>query len=409
MSATTPSDVELWKTRECAQNARIEQESLLKIPLVRAAFSDLNFRLIPRAIDCHWTYKKVIPIAVTGFNPFHGAYFYGQYSRFAEWIKDPFKSPRELNENDHLLREVLFMAHDYLHAWAYQVIEHLHPEKEIMSGAITKDRLEDFLFFHLLTEAVATVGLDYWQLSVKNVNSFCPIGSTVGPLTIHYQESLLPEYKRFFPSLEVQTPEFFCDLATFYCTGSFLGFSVTDLRQSPQLMSWLRHELSYGQIQRKLTRSWLASLASEAITFSDEALAAPVSLDSSFKSNLIKDLSVLLWNKVHGGAVDELPKWRLRLMEKHPKSESLDFRFINLGRLNSSHWVNLGTASKIQYTHFLGQYLSAIHLDELPKAHLQHITLLKQERSVKLTHDLLGHFPRLEALPEEPLNIFLAN
>jgi hypothetical protein len=68
---------------------------------------------------------------------------------------------------------------------------------------------EDLIFCHLLTEAVAVAGLDYWYLSCVELNDVVDLGTTVRNLTIPYHERQRAEVRRFCPSLEVQTPEFF--------------------------------------------------------------------------------------------------------------------------------------------------------------------------------------------------------
>jgi hypothetical protein len=42
--------------------AVLDAESLLHIPLVMQAFSDLRFRFIPRSTDVRWTHRKRVPI-----------------------------------------------------------------------------------------------------------------------------------------------------------------------------------------------------------------------------------------------------------------------------------------------------------------------------------------------------------
>lgn len=199
--------------------ADAHEESLLQIPLVQHVLSDRAFQLRSRAIDAHWYYEKRIPVTLAGFNPFEGAVFYAQRSVFAEWLENPLSSARNHNDNDCLVREVMFMVHDYLHAWTYQLVNRLWPELGLFSGQIEPESFESFVFVHLLSEAVATVGLDYWYLCVRGINSYCPIGTALGSLTVSYRESLLPEYRRFHPELTVQDTSFFSQLAQFYCHG----------------------------------------------------------------------------------------------------------------------------------------------------------------------------------------------
>ncbi|MGZ3697660.1 MAG: hypothetical protein ACXVCH_06165, partial [Bdellovibrionota bacterium] len=103
-------------------------QSLLRIPLVKQMLTDPRIPLVPRNIDQDWRYLGVIPDSVVGFNPQRSSVYYARKSYFAEWLEQPRRSTRELNEQDYLVREVLFAVHDYLHAWAYLAIRELTPK-----------------------------------------------------------------------------------------------------------------------------------------------------------------------------------------------------------------------------------------------------------------------------------------
>jgi hypothetical protein len=404
------------EVRRKAMDIDVDPESLLNIPLIKQAFCDLNFQFVKRGVDSTWSYEKVIPITITGFNPFQNSFYYGHSSCFAAWLESPFSSARDLNENDLLVREALLMAHDYLHAWAYQKIDQLLPQLGVLSGRITAENFEDYTFCHLVTEAVATVGLDYWLLSVKGLNDYCPIGSNTTILTVNYRESLMAEYRKFYPKLEVQRPEFLKEMATFYCTGEFIGFDVYDLKRSPQLHLWLQHELSYGVTQRRLTRMWLAYLASEGFELSDDALDSPVETEGEWKQNLLSDLSYLLWKKVKGNGnekieVDEFGSWkpagdgRVASPGKSP-----DFRFVNLGRIPKGEWGRAADiGGKENFRYFVYQYLSGIPFSSAPAELIKLAPILIQQRDVELVETLVGDLPRLDTLPGEPKDIFLPN
>src|SRR5207237_1319288 len=81
-------------------------------------------------------------------------------SPLAEWLDDPAQGVRELNQDDALLTEVLFAVHDYLHVWAYHLVRDAVPDLGFGRPPASEAELEDHVFCHLLTEAVATVGLD---------------------------------------------------------------------------------------------------------------------------------------------------------------------------------------------------------------------------------------------------------
>ena len=92
-------------------------------------------------------------------------------------------------------------------------------------------------FCHLLSEAVAVMGLDYWTLCVREINEDCPIGTSAGPLTVSGLESWASECRKFNPSLDVQSVGFFRQLAEFYCSGEFDDFRASDPKRNPQLLN----------------------------------------------------------------------------------------------------------------------------------------------------------------------------
>ena len=406
-------DRTITELRRGVDAARVHPESLLNVPLIRQAFTDTGFQFLPRSTDCNWSYCRTVPITLTGFNPFQLAYYYGQSSRFAAWLTDPFGSAREFNEGDFLLQEVLFMTHDYLHAWAYSVIEELCPSLGVLHGDITSQSFDDYVFCHLLTETVATIGLDYWFLCRYNINQFCPIGSDRGPLTVRYRESRLPEYRRFCPDLDIQTPDFFRTLAVFYCSGHFPGFDREDLKRSPQLLRWLRHELSYGVTQRSLTREWMAYMAEEPIELvGHRAPKAPIDIDTELYHYLIDEVGARLWDKVSsrdrcGNDPIKLPKTpsaRLELPEK-----PADFRFVNLARVPEEEWAGMQPMSAQNFKFFLYQFMGQIPYESVPQGKLDHLPLLMVQRDVSLVRDLMCELPRREALDSEPRGLMIAN
>ena len=397
--------------RSRAASAGLDRESLLNIPLVRHVFSDLSFRLIPRCVDANWSYERHIPLTMTGFNPFEAAYYYSRDSRMAAWLSDPFGSARNFNDSDLLVKEVLFMTHDYLHAWGYSIIDRLFPAIKVLNGSINADTFEDYVFYHLVTEAVATVGLDYWILCQRGVNDFCPIGSCVEALTVAYREHHLAEYKRAYPDLDIQKPEFFRTLATFYCTGELHGFDVDDIKRSPRLFDWLSHELTYSSTQRKLTRRWLAHLADVPIELSDEQETAPFAIDTPLRQQMIDEVGKLLWELVkQEGPPVKLEAPFPKAVRHAPANRPPDFRFVNLSRIAEADIERvLQRPSDENFKFFLYQFLSQIPLTEFPERMFKHIPKLQVQCDVGLTTDLFRDLPRHVPSPDEPRDLLLAN
>jgi hypothetical protein len=282
----------------------LHPESLLHIPLVRQMLEDEHVPRRARAVDRRWTYERVVPVSMTGFNPYQEAIYYGSQSAFARWLADPAASARDQNEGDFLVHEVFFAVHDYLHVWTVQLLRELLPGRNLGRGRLDAKDLEAFTFLHLVTEAAATVGLDYWYLSTIDVNQVVPIGTCHNLLASDYRESDLPELRRANPTFEVQTPAFFTELTRFYCTGVLHGFDVDDLRRSPRTHKWLRHELSYGALQRRYVRQWLRYLASGEITRGDRRDSAPVAVDEPWQERILAEVGEALWRKVTLGAAD---------------------------------------------------------------------------------------------------------
>lgn len=399
----------LWDTNN------VHPESLLRVPLVKEALCDTGFSLIERAVDASWTYEKIVPISLGGFNPSRLAYFYGHGSPFGGWLESPEQSARGFNDSDLLTRDVLFMAHDYLHAWAYAAINALWPELHLFDGQISATNFEDFVFAHILTEAVATVGLDYWLLSKADVNSFCDIGSTISPLTISYREELLPEYRRFNPSLDVQTPEFLTELQDFYCTGIFRGFTADDLKRSPQLLTWLKHELDYGASQRVLTRAWFAHLSEETITLDVEESAGPVDTSQEARRFVVHELQYPLWEKINsrnskyrwiGSLIGPTPPARQSRDDRRPP----DFRFANINRLSSAEIEQgLEEHAPASTPYLCYQIVGRTERSSVPDKLVKHIPQLIATRNLNLLVDLLAGFSTLIPNEGEPRDLFIVN
>jgi len=151
----------------------------------------------------------------------------------ARWLRNPAGSARDYNEDDLLVHEVFFAVHDYLHVWTAQPLRELVPEQRLGRSPLAERDHEGLAFLQLVTEAAATVGLDYWCLSTFDINDVVPIGTTHHLLATQYCERDLEEYRRANRPFVVQTPAFFAELARFYCTGELTGFDVNDLRRSP--------------------------------------------------------------------------------------------------------------------------------------------------------------------------------
>ena len=383
-------------------------ESLLNIPLVKEALFDPCFATQARAIDADWAYFQAIPISVTGFNPFLQTYYFASRSAMTQWIRRPEVSARDLNEQDVLAKEALFLAHDYLHTWAYQVIHQLVPKLRFGVAPVTTENFEDFVFCHLLSETVATVGLDYWYLSATDLNQVCDIGTALRTLTTAYREENINEYRRFHPGLEVQAPKFFEMFARFYCDGVFPGYEFDDLRRSPLTLRWIKNELEYGETQRNYARSWMAYLSGEnekALGCVEGKLDAPVDHVASWKKRLIADLGRALWAKVQEGR-EEVSRVRFDPSEVFENADRRnksyhDFRFRNVNE------VKAGPAAlkilkrphpKRNMEHFLYQYLSGFEYEALGPEKIELVLRFQKKRDFKAIEKVLRKEKRVKMI-----------
>ena len=394
---------------------RTEKPGLMNVPLVRQALSDPSIPIVTRAIDKDWTYTKVTSFTVTGFNPYQRALYVPRKSSISSWLKAGKKNDRLFNESDTLATEVLFLVHDYLHAWSCMAIQNEMPELELGYGAITPESIETFAFCHILTEAVATVGLDYWYLSTLDVDQLCKIGTSLRTLTCSYHENDLGEYRQFKANFRVQDQSFFQLLSKFYCTGEFDGFSGEDLQRSPKLLSWLQHELTYGESQRLYIRQWLCHLSNGRVTMPYSELAKPLSIRKPWQKKLIKMLGELLWKKVKlNEPLHFRPKFPVSRAWRHAQKGTPDFRFTNLNTIDAIDETILRDSARIEtnYPYFFAQWISAHDFSRFPKEELALLKYVAEKRDVTSLMYLFrkNDVPRIpKTKAGEPVDIFLPN
>jgi hypothetical protein len=385
-------------------------ESLLRIPLVRHMLEDPDVDLVARGIDARWYYERLVPVKLGGFNAASGSVYYPVKSFMARWLREPESSTRKHNENDVLVLEVLFAVHDYLHVWAYRAINELNPSLGFGIGEVTRANLEDFVFCHLVSEAVATVGLDYWYLCTSSLNEVCDIGSNLDRgLTVGYHERFSREYERYAPGLRVQRKEFLASLANFYCTGIFHGVEERALRESPLILKWLDHELRYGQSQRRYARQWLAFLSKEPLSHDAGALAAPVAAGRKWQRRTLRALGELLWDKVKNDRLDELAFRFGGRGWSSPRRRPADFRFVNLNWFPSIDAALRAPSSPDpeSETYRLYQLVSRFDFGHCDSALVDAVPVLLRSGDLDLTERLLGAQRRVPRCKGEPRDLLL--
>jgi len=406
-SPTAPPDGISRTVLPEAGSRAFHRESLLRIPLVRQMLADPQARLTPRAVDRAWAYAGAIPLSVAGFNPLTRRMFYGARSRLASWLRAPEGSARRWNAGDHLLHEVLFAVHDYLHVWAYLAICHLAPELGFGTAPLTAANLDSMAFCHLLSEAVATVGLDYWYLATVQLDEVCPIGTTIpAGLSISYHRRHLGEVRRADPGFDAQRPAFLGQLVDCYCRGAMRGFDRRDLDRSPVLARWLGHELGYGRTQRSLARAWLAYLAAVPIALDDAALGAPIACGAPWQRRLSRAIGALLREKVVGGVLHRFrPALGARAVWRARRDGALDFRFLN-ARLVPAEMARIPAEA---FPFWVWQTLSAHEHARVDPRVMDLVPAVLERRDPALLAFLLRGARPLPAVGPEPRELLIPN
>lgn len=388
----------------------VERESLLNIPLVSQLLRDSSVKVEARGVDSRWSYAKVIDRTLSGFNPFQGVIFTGRNSSLSSWLEQPHASARRLNFEDRLVDEVLFAAHDYLHIWSYRWIARLWPELGFGEAQIGPGNFEDMVFCHLLSEAVATVGLDYWYLSCVDLGDVVPIGSAKRGLTVSYREKFADEYRVFSEGFEVQSESFFQLIARFYCTGRFPGFSAEDLQLSPVLRGWLMHELRYGELQREYAREWFAYLSGGRVRLSPRRLSSAVAHESPKHEHLIREIGALLWAKVkQHDLADSGFRFDPSRLWSSEGSRDLRFQFLNLNSVGLPSAARRSRLPGRSTNYLASQYLARLDYGAFPKDGHPIFGLVLRTGDLALAESLLGSFPRVEPGSCEPRELFLYN
>jgi hypothetical protein len=389
----------------------MHRESLLHLHLVRHVFSDECVRLRRRAVDARWHYGDEIPEVMTGFNPLRSTVYVARHSYLEKWLTHRSEGVRTYNPpTNRLIHEVLFLVHDYLHVWAFNWIRRLVPALRVGERPITRDNIEDFVFCHLVTEAVATVGLDYWYMCALDAERLCPAGVTFEGLTVSYKLANEREYRRFDPEFEAQTPRFFEKIAAFYCTGAFPGFGKRDLYRSPVVYEWLSHELGYGERQRVYVRQWYAYLSRDDIRYTDKDLKSRVDTSQPWKRRVVAETGRLLWDKVkHGNLhspglnIDPDRSWT-------SGKKALDYRFTNynaIKRVDPGYRGDPGDGENFKY--WLNQFIVQHDYGELDDEFLGILALVREKRDPALVRYLFKNRSRLRPERGEPRDLFFLN
>jgi hypothetical protein len=405
-----------YKLKKSRTLKPMKKLGLKDLPLLKLALADQNVRVVRRAVDSEWSYEGVIRGTVSAFNPFHRAIYISEKSAISKWFRAGMKSDRLYNEGDRLVNEVLFFVHDYLHIWAGMVIQDAMPKLKFGTEKITQENIEKHVFCHLLTEAVATVGLDYWYLSTFDINKRFDLGTEVRNLAVSYREETLPEYQKFAKEFSVQDKDMYPFIAHFYCSGVIEGFSKSDISRSPKLNTWLEHELRYGKTQREYTRAWFAHLSDEKIEFNLKDLGAPVGSSKPWQKQLIKYVGEKLWELVKDNRQYTFGK---RIRALNPKKlgyqkKQLDLRFVNYLYVNEEEVLSIADQPHFDrnFNFLFRQFISSYEFKSFPKELLPLLNYINEKRDVE---SLLALFKKVKPKKlkvnhlREPRDLFFPN
>lgn len=376
------------------------QNPLMAIPLYRHLIEDPNVEFVPRGIDARWSYDGYITsdYNLSGFNFFENAIFAPLNSKFTLWRKTDGHDIRGYNIKDRLINELFTSIHDYLHIWAYQWIAEISPATGFGEAGVTSKNLEDFAFCHLLSEAVATVGLDYWYLCAGEPLAPLDIGTNFDTLTVSYHLRDIREFRKFNPRFDSQNRQFFKNLVKFYCDGVFHGFDLQSVKQSPKILRWLEHEIVYGETQRIYSREWMIALSDLGIKFEQTKLAAKYDFTKKWRRDLTEELSDLLWEKVVLGKPNFAPK---KVHYPYPKNVRFpDPRMLNLN-------VVPVQAGNEYFEHSFYQALARCDYSDFSIKEKGYLSKLKKCNDIDLCMDYFDGFKRIKPSKKEPPYLFM--
>lgn len=375
------------------------QNSLMQIPLFRHLTQDPNVDLVSRGIDARWSYDGFIEkkANLSGFNPFDNAIFFPRNSKLDLWLNSKDRDIRKYNFRDRLVEEFFTALHDYLHVWSYQWIAELCPEIGFGKDPVHEKNLEDFAFCHLVSEAVATVGLDYWYLCANDIQKLLNVGSNFETLTVFYHVRDDEEFRIFNPNFNSQTKKFFKELFKFYCNGEFYGFDLSSVIQSPKTLRWLQHEVVYGQSQRIYSREWMIALSDQGLNFNQSKLASKFAFKEKWKIKLVDSLSELLWEKIIHDKPNFAPR---KLRHPYPKKP----KFLNPKMMNLNK-ISLQGTSDFEFHYY--QQLARCDFGGMDQKQKSFLTLLKNSNNIELCIDYLKDFKKIKPASKEPLYLFM--
>jgi hypothetical protein len=378
-------------------------------PLLNQFFNDTSIQINFRRIDNSWRYQGILKDLSAGFNPFNETVYFPGRSAISDWFRNDRKNLDQFIGGGFVVNELLFGIHDYLHIWSYQCTDELtngYFSQLVSTNTPLKGReFEDVVFFHIVSEAVATVGLDYWFLSRVSLDKVLDIKTDIKKLTIDMREDDLNEYQKYNPEFNPFTPLFFKELCLFYCRGEFFGFDANSIKNSKLMLKWLKHELRYGQTQRDYTYSWMKYLFTGDQDYNIKSRKTSKLHSHERYGTMLDQIGVLLWEKVNG--INPHYFKRKNFSDVGPRFRSnIDPRF-------SNPLKNTGSEDKVLSSEEKLMFISSHMLNWESKKELEGIKIkiksLLDNSELKQTEllDELKYFSLVDETDIEPEEIFI--
>jgi hypothetical protein len=394
---------------EDAANHKENFDIFKSLPLLRDLFADPSVGICQRSCSPQWWYSQRGWFNLRGFNPGLNQVMVVQGSAFDKWLSvGRLDKLRNFNTYDFLVEELFSTMHDYLHIWAYQLIQNEFPEYGFGQERITSKNIDDFIYLHLVTEVVAALGTDYWLLSQKNADDILQCGTVLTTSATRYHKSQDKEFHRIgiFPGEK----EFFDDFLDIVCLGVIKKAKLQDFKMSASFSLWAKHVLGYAVNQRQYTSTWLRL---QSLNLNPYTTVDQIKWRSGKRKKIAQTLKEALIEKLKGHRLYQKPvSWTWDYNMDH----GLDFRFFNLNylrqQMNPQEWMRY-----LKRTPIVGdsRYLLAQMVVSLkdPGKERKYVSEIEMENVSTFNPKMLLPFSKeknwLPITTQEPKAIFFAN
>jgi hypothetical protein len=373
--------------------------------LIDYILSQNDVQFVKRPVDMRWYYNNVVPISVVGFNPLHRTIFYGTNSFLEIILNSPLNCT--IDSIEWCLYELFFAAHDYMHIWAVDRLLSFFPN--CTKEGLWKDEtaLSDLAFVLILSEAVATVSIDYWLLSEIDMAKELGIETRFKGLTTPFRADHLAAAQRLCNGFNVRDHSFFIWLVQAYCSGVITGFDINSTNL-PEELSWIKTEQKQSVRQLTLIHDWLRYLSARNRT---APCFCGLQFDAGLRAEVIRDLSREVWDVCHRGRLPRLSPPDDGIRVPFPAALPIyDFRFNNIRAFEDlNRCVSMRNVTGEQFHYLVAQFVSSFEYSETYQVTPDRFdSLLRAENWRAVTH-LFGRARQLNDDSGLGMHIFLPN